>query len=250
MKGCVVCEAFPGHRGRHYTTRDASTLLFAMRRRALGMGAGPWHQLPDAFTAAGEPILASTRLPDDPSARRAGPLWLRADRGTLVEETTRAAEPPDPPPAPPSGKRTRERVQPAVERGGTAPQGGRPRRKIVIVDDDENLAWAVQKKFESLGYEALTASEGRRGAELVEQEHPNLVILDLNLPDVDGLDICRYLRQRSDVPIIMLTGRAEQGDEVIGLEVGADDYVTKPFNLNALVARVRAVLRRTSPPPV
>ena len=119
-------------------------------------------------------------------------------------------------------------------------------RKILIVDDDENLAWAVRKKFEALGFEVLTAGDGRTGAEMVEKEEPNLVILDLNLPDVDGLDICRYLRRRSNVPIVMLTGRAEDNDAVVGLELGADDYITKPFSLNELAARVRAVLRRTS----
>ena len=220
-----------------------------MRRRAQGLGAGPWHQLPDAFTPAGEPILASTQLPDDPNARRAGPLWLRADRGTLVTETTRLAEPPDTPPAPTSSESARETAPPTLDRSETAPHRSPLRRKILIIDDDENLAWAVRKKLESLGYEALTASEGRAGAELVEKERPNLVILDLNLPDVDGLDICRYLRQHFNVPIIILTGRAEDGDEVMGLELGADDYVTKPFNLNTLAARVRAVLRRTNASP-
>ena len=121
-------------------------------------------------------------------------------------------------------------------------------RKILVIDDDENLAWAVQKKFEALGFTVLTAGDGRRGAELAEKEEPNLVILDLNLPDVDGLDVCRYLRRHSSIPIIMLTGRAEDSDAVVGLELGADDYVTKPFSLNELAARVRAVLRRTNAP--
>jgi two-component system, OmpR family, alkaline phosphatase synthesis response regulator PhoP len=119
-------------------------------------------------------------------------------------------------------------------------------RKILVVDDDENLAWAVQKKFEALGFKVLTAGDGRRGAELAEKEEPSLVVLDLNLPDVDGLDVCRYLRRHSNVPIVMLTGRAEDSDAVVGLELGADDYITKPFSLNELAARVRAVLRRTN----
>jgi DNA-binding response OmpR family regulator len=123
-------------------------------------------------------------------------------------------------------------------------------RKILIVDDDENLAWAVRKKFEALGFQVLTAGDGRSGAELVEKEEPSLVILDLNLPDVDGLDICRYLRRRSNVPIVMLTGRAEDSDAVVGLELGADDYITKPFSLNELAARVRAVLRRSAAMPM
>ena len=123
-------------------------------------------------------------------------------------------------------------------------------RKILIVDDDENLAWAVRKKFEALGFEVLTAADGRAGAEMVEKEEPSLVILDLNLPDVDGLDICRYLRRRSNVPIVMLTGRAEDNDAVVGLELGADDYITKPFSPRVLIARIRSVLRRRDQPAV
>jgi two-component system alkaline phosphatase synthesis response regulator PhoP len=120
-------------------------------------------------------------------------------------------------------------------------------RKILIIDDDENLTWAIQKRFENLGFEVCAATEGRSGVELVEKERPDLVILDLNLPDVDGLDICRYLRRRTNIPVVMLTGRAEDNDTIIGLEIGADDYITKPFNLNELAARVRAVLRRVAP---
>lgn len=123
-------------------------------------------------------------------------------------------------------------------------------RKILLIDDDENLAWAVQKKFENLGFEMILATEGRAGVKLVEEEKPDLVILDLNLPDVDGLDICRYLRRRSNLPVVMLTGRAEENDSVVGLEIGADDYVTKPFSLNELIARVRAVMRRSGPETV
>jgi len=120
-------------------------------------------------------------------------------------------------------------------------------RKILIIDDDEALTWAVRKRFENLGFEVSAAGEGRQGVEMVEKERPDLVILDLNLPDVDGLDICRYLRRRTNIPVVMLTGRAEDNDTIVGLEIGADDYVTKPFNLNELAARVRAVLRRAHP---
>jgi two-component system alkaline phosphatase synthesis response regulator PhoP len=120
-------------------------------------------------------------------------------------------------------------------------------RKILIIDDDENLTWAIQKRFENFGFETIAATEGKSGVELVEKERPDLVILDLNLPDVDGLDICRYLRRRTNIPVVMLTGRAEDHDTIVGLEIGADDYITKPFNLNELAARVRAVLRRASP---
>ena len=120
-------------------------------------------------------------------------------------------------------------------------------RTILIIDDDENLTWAIQKRFENLGFEVISATEGRAGVELVEKVRPDLVLLDLNLPDVDGLDICRYLRRRTSIPVVMLTGRAEDNDTIVGLEIGADDYITKPFNLNELAARVRAVLRRVNP---
>jgi CheY-like chemotaxis protein len=250
MTGCVVCEAFPGHRGPHYSARDLNTLLFAATRRAQGFGASPWQHLPNSFTAVGERILVSTKLPDHPDARRVGPVWLRADRGTLVAETTPAEVPAETTAAALPSSEIGTESRPAVAASsGAVRRPGRAKRKILIIDDDENLAWAVQKKFQSLGFEALTAADGRRGAELAEQENPTLVILDLNLPDVDGLDICRYLRRHSDVPIIMLTARSDENDEVVGLEVGADDYVTKPFSLNALVARVRAVLRRTNASP-
>lgn len=120
-------------------------------------------------------------------------------------------------------------------------------RKVLIIDDDENLTWAIQKRFENFGFTVVAATDGRTGLELVDKERPDLVILDLNLPDVDGLDICRYLRRRTNLPVVMLTGRAEDHDTIVGLEIGADDYITKPFNLNELAARVRAVLRRASP---
>lgn len=120
-------------------------------------------------------------------------------------------------------------------------------RKVLIIDDDENLTWAIQKRFENFGFTVVAATDGRTGLELVDKERPDLVILDLNLPDVDGLDICRYLRRRTNLPVVMLTGRVEDHDTIVGLEIGADDYITKPFNLNELAARVRAVLRRASP---
>jgi DNA-binding response OmpR family regulator len=120
--------------------------------------------------------------------------------------------------------------------------------KILIVDDDELLVGAIQRKFEAAGFRVTKATRGAQGRQLVESEDPDLIILDLALPDDDGTDICRDVRARSRVPIIMLTGRAEETDRIVGLELGADDYVTKPFSLSELVARARAVLRRTEPP--
>lgn len=119
-----------------------------------------------------------------------------------------------------------------------------PRRKLLIIEDDTSLAEAVGKKFTNSGFEVVYATEGRQGVQLVESEQPDVILLDLMLPDVDGTDVCRHLRQRSAVPIIIVTARTEEAERVAGLEIGADDYVTKPFSLNELVARTRAVLRR------
>lgn len=120
-------------------------------------------------------------------------------------------------------------------------------RKVLIIDDDELLVGAIQKKFETAGFDVGVATTGAVGRQLIERDKPDLVVLDLALPDDDGTDICRDTRASSGIPIIMLTGRAEETDRIVGLELGADDYVTKPFSLSELVARARAVLRRTEP---
>ena len=120
-------------------------------------------------------------------------------------------------------------------------------RTILIIDDDELLVGAIEKKLQTAGFTVQTATTGSRGRELIIESPPDLVILDLALPDDDGTDICRTVRASSKVPIIMLTGRAEETDRIVGLELGADDYVTKPFSLSELVARARAVLRRIEP---
>lgn len=120
-------------------------------------------------------------------------------------------------------------------------------RKILIIEDDELLVVAIQKKLQMAGFEALVAINGTIGRQLIETEKPDLLILDLALPDENGTDICRDIRAQSRLPIIMLTGRGEETDRIVGLELGADDYVTKPFSLNELVARTKAVLRRSDP---
>ncbi len=117
-------------------------------------------------------------------------------------------------------------------------------RKILIVDDDRKTADLIRMYLERDGYQALVANEGRQALELARQRRPNLIVLDLMLPNVDGLDICRILRAESRVPIIMLTARTTEDDKLLGLDLGADDYVTKPFSPRELLARVRAVLRR------
>lgn len=116
---------------------------------------------------------------------------------------------------------------------------------ILVVDDEPKIVRLAQDYLERSQYRVLSAAEGRSALALARQERPDLVVLDLTLPGLDGLDVCRTLRQESDVPIIMLTARAEETDRLIGLELGADDYITKPFSPRELVARVRAVLRRT-----
>ena len=122
-------------------------------------------------------------------------------------------------------------------------------KKILVVDDDPKIAEICQDYLKASGYEVVTARTGPDGLSAARRERPDLVVLDLMLPEMDGLDVCRTLRRESDVPIIMLTARVEETDKLIGLEIGADDYITKPFSPRELVARVRVVLRRVSGDP-
>jgi DNA-binding response OmpR family regulator len=124
------------------------------------------------------------------------------------------------------------------------------RRKIMVIDDEKKIVQLVKAYLERDSYKVLAASAGQEALSLAQREKPDLVVLDLMLPGLSGLDVCRSLRQESDVPIIMLTARAEETDKLVGLELGADDYVTKPFSPRELVARVRAVLRRTEAAPM
>ena len=118
-------------------------------------------------------------------------------------------------------------------------------QKILVVDDEPDIVRLVRAYLERAGFAVVTAGEGQEALAVFRHERPNLVILDLNLPAMDGLDVCRAMRRASDVPIIMLAARLEETDRLIGLELGADDYVVKPFSPREIVARVRAVLRRT-----
>jgi len=120
-----------------------------------------------------------------------------------------------------------------------------PARKILIVDDETRLVDVLRAYLERDGYRVAAAYNGREALLLARREKPDLVLLDLMLPEMDGMEVCRTLRKESDVPIIMLTARSEETDKLIGLELGADDYVTKPFSPREVVARVRAVLRRS-----
>jgi DNA-binding response OmpR family regulator len=120
--------------------------------------------------------------------------------------------------------------------------------KILVVDDEVEIVRILRGYLERAGYTVLSAYTGPEAVRMARQEAPTLVVLDLMLPGMDGWDVCRTLRRDSDVPIIMLTARVEETDRLIGLELGADDYVVKPFSPREVVARVRAVLRRVQGP--
>ena len=117
-------------------------------------------------------------------------------------------------------------------------------KKVLVVDDDVKTVELVRLYLDRDGYQVLTAYDGIEALRLARESRPDLIVLDLMLPDIDGLEVCRILRHESDVPIIMLTARTTDQDKLTGLDLGADDYVTKPFSPKELAARVRAVLRR------
>jgi DNA-binding response OmpR family regulator len=118
-------------------------------------------------------------------------------------------------------------------------------KTILVVDDERNIVELLRLYLEKEGWAVLSASDGEEGLALHARHDPDLVILDLMLPKVDGFEVCRELRRRGDVPIVMLTARDDVVDSIVGLELGADDYVAKPFNPRALVARIKAIFRRT-----
>src|SRR5262252_3705604 len=119
-------------------------------------------------------------------------------------------------------------------------------RTVLVVDDEAEIVRIVRDYLERAGFGVLAASRGDEAVRIAHTDRPDLVILDLGLPGLDGLDVARALRREGEVPIIMLTARTEESDKLVGLELGADDYLTKPFSPKELVARVRAVLRRAS----
>lgn len=120
---------------------------------------------------------------------------------------------------------------------------------IMVVEDEDNIRANVAEFLQTEGYDTILAKDGEEALRFFEQQQPDLVILDLMLPKVDGLEVCKKLRQHSAVPIIMVTARNEEIDKLLGLELGADDYITKPFSLRELKARIKAVLRRTKVNP-
>ena len=119
---------------------------------------------------------------------------------------------------------------------------------VLVVEDEPNLLAALEYTLEQEGYVVLTAIDGESGLHLARTREPDVLILDVMLPSLDGFEICRIIRRESSIPILMLTARGEEVDRVVGLELGADDYVTKPFSMRELLARIRSLLRRASPP--
>jgi two-component system alkaline phosphatase synthesis response regulator PhoP len=122
-------------------------------------------------------------------------------------------------------------------------------RKILVVDDEPNILKALKAYLEKDGYRVITAADGIKALAAFGSESPDLMVLDLNLPGKDGFEVCREVRKTSDIPILMLTARVEETDKLIGLEIGADDYVIKPFSPREVVARVKVILRRSAAPP-
>ena len=120
------------------------------------------------------------------------------------------------------------------------------KQKVLVIDDEANVCELVSLYFEKAGYDVACAFNGSEGLDKVRQERPDIIVLDLMLPGMDGLDVCKEIRKTSNVPIIMLTARVDEVDRVLGLEIGADDYVTKPFSPRELLARIKAVLRRAA----
>lgn len=120
--------------------------------------------------------------------------------------------------------------------------------RVLVVDDEKIIVKGLKFSLEKEGYEVLTAYDGEEALRLFNEENPDLIVLDLMLPEVDGFEVCRRIRKSSDVPIVMLTARGDDIDKILGLELGADDYMTKPFNPRELTARIKAILRRSHAP--
>jgi two-component system, OmpR family, KDP operon response regulator KdpE len=122
--------------------------------------------------------------------------------------------------------------------------------RILVVDDEPNILSTLAPLLRSRGYEVFTAMSGRAAIEAAEREQPDLMVLDLGLPDIDGVEVCRIVRESAKLPIVVLSARGAEGDKVRALDLGADDYVTKPFGAEELLARIRAALRRSEASPV
>jgi two-component system alkaline phosphatase synthesis response regulator PhoP len=122
-------------------------------------------------------------------------------------------------------------------------------KKILVVDDEPQIVKVLKAYLEKAGYQVVTAMDGKAAMVVFQREKPDFMILDLNLPEMDGLEVCKAIRRDSNIPILMLTARVEEADKLIGLELGADDYVIKPFSPREVVARVKTIFRRTTAGP-
>ena len=120
--------------------------------------------------------------------------------------------------------------------------------KVLVVEDDPRISDVLEYALKADGYEVQTAQRGREAAEIARSSSPGLIVLDVGLPDIDGFEVCRIVRTFSDVPVIFLTSRSDEIDRVVGLEIGGDDYVVKPFSPRELLARIKAILRRNHRP--
>src|ERR1700682_1323467 len=139
-----------------------------------------------------------------------------------------------------------EKGQPHSTDATGAAMAPEPKTSLLIIEDDDNISTAIEEYFSRAGYAVKTAPDGLAGIEAVVKNRPDVVILDLMLPKMDGLAVCKELRQKNpQMPILMLTAKDDVVDKVLGLEMGADDYITKPFSLRELEARIKTVLRRT-----
>lgn len=121
------------------------------------------------------------------------------------------------------------------------------KKKILVVDDEEKLREMIKNYLEKEDFEVTQAANGTEALKIIAAERPNLIVLDWMMPGLSGLEVCRQVREKSNIPVIMLTAKAEEVDKLLGLELGADDYITKPFSLRELAARIKVVLRRTEP---
>jgi len=136
---------------------------------------------------------------------------------------------------------------PARAAGGGAPERGTARaRTVLVVEDEQALAAAISYNLRKNGFDVIAAADGVVALQEARRAMPDVIVLDLTLPGIDGLEICRRIRTTSNVPILMLTARSEELDKVVGLEMGADDYLTKPFGMRELMARIRALVRRAA----
>lgn len=120
------------------------------------------------------------------------------------------------------------------------------RTTILLVEDDPSLREALEYNLDKEGYRVLSAPDGKQAVELALMEKPDLIVLDIMLPELDGFEVCRILRKEMDTPVLMLTARSDEVDKIVGLEIGADDYLTKPFSIRELLARIKALLRRSA----